>query len=415
MNNKKLLFFTATYPFGKGEAFIENEINYLSDQFDHIFLITNDTTSSEKRSTPSNVTVYRHPYSLNRIQKLKALTKLFSLDFWRELWFVVNVLGVFPTRRIVFTALSSAYKSTVIRRFISTVIGLQKQDTFITYSYWSDDSAVALAMLKSSFPKMKSACRAHRWDVYFNTKMNEYLPYRRLLATNIKRIFFISNHAKAFFISNNRIVKSSSLAISRLGTFPIQRNIVSKSSNTFHLVSCSNLIPRKRVLLLAESLLLIQNASNFTWTHIGDGEERHQLELFIREKIALNPSINVVLKGSIPNQQIRSFYADEQVDLFVNVSSSEGVPVSIMEAMSASIPAIATNVDAVNEIVKNNFNGLLLSPNPTPEEIAGAIIRFMNMPASEREKFKQNAYRFWDENYNAEKNYTDFARQLHDI
>ena len=45
--------------------------------------------------------------------------------------------------------------------------------------------------------------------------------------------------------------------------------------------------------------------------------------------------------GHINNPDLLKLYADSSVDLFLNTSSKEGVPVSIMEAMVRGVPAIA--------------------------------------------------------------------------
>ena len=36
---KQLIFFTESFPYGKGESFIENEIEYLSREFDRIYIL----------------------------------------------------------------------------------------------------------------------------------------------------------------------------------------------------------------------------------------------------------------------------------------------------------------------------------------------------------------------------------------
>ena len=45
--------------------------------------------------------------------------------------------------------------------------------------------------------------------------------------------------------------------------------------------------------------------------------------------------------GEVENKEAKAFFLNNAVDFFINASESEGVPVSIMEAMSASVPAIA--------------------------------------------------------------------------
>ena len=57
---KQLIFFTESFPYGKGESFIENEIEYLSREFDRIYILPKNSSTQEKRSLPENCIVY-HP------------------------------------------------------------------------------------------------------------------------------------------------------------------------------------------------------------------------------------------------------------------------------------------------------------------------------------------------------------------
>ena len=97
------------------------------------------------------------------------------------------------------------------------------------------------------------------------------------------------------------------------------------------------------------------------------------------------------------------------MDLFINVSESEGIPVSIMEAMSSGIPVMATAVGGTPEILKHKVNGIELSENINVEEIAGNIFTFLQYSMEEKQQFRQNAFKTWAENYNAEKNYESFV------
>ena len=90
------------------------------------------------------------------------------------------------------------------------------------------------------------------------------------------------------------------------------------------------------------------------WVHIGDGPERVNIEALISQ--INNPKIKVLLLGQLPNEEVLHYYETHPVDLFINVSSFEGIPVSIMEAMSRGIPVAATPVGGIPEIV-NQDNG----------------------------------------------------------
>jgi glycosyltransferase involved in cell wall biosynthesis len=86
-----------------------------------------------------------------------------------------------------------------------------------------------------------------------------------------------------------------------------------------------------------------------------------------------------------------------------------------MEAMSFGIPVIATAVGGTHEIVNDGYNGFLLSQNPTPQEVADAIIHFYNFSDEEKNHLQQNAYNTWFEEYNAEKNYIEFINDINKL
>ena len=116
------------------------------------------------------------------------------------------------------------------------------------------------------------------------------------------------------------------------------------------------------------------------------------------------------LPGYSAPRDLFQFYKSNAVDVFINVSTFEGTPVSIMEAISYSIPVIATAVGGNKEIVSSR-NGLLLSPSPSPEEIAAALLELQASPELAAQK-KRESYKTWQEKYNADNNFQLFAESL---
>ena len=102
------------------------------------------------------------------------------------------------------------------------------------------------------------------------------------------------------------------------------------------------------------------------------------------------------------------FYTSNPVDIFINTSADEGIPVSIMEALSFGIPIIATRVGGVNEIVDDKINGFLLPSDPEPAMIAEKITEFYFLPDYKKEEMQRYAREKWEKNFNAEKNYQEF-------
>ena len=57
MNDKILFLFTSEFPFGKGENFVGNEIEFLGDAFDKIFVVPLENTNGKQREIPQNASV----------------------------------------------------------------------------------------------------------------------------------------------------------------------------------------------------------------------------------------------------------------------------------------------------------------------------------------------------------------------
>ena len=106
------------------------------------------------------------------------------------------------------------------------------------------------------------------------------------------------------------------------------------------------------------------------------------------------------------------FYKKNQIDVFVNVSDAEGVPVSIMEALSCHIPVVATDVGGVSDMVIHGENGLLLPYKVSIEEIANALFQ---IELFKSEIIRDNAYELFVKRYNAVNNYPQFIRELYQL
>jgi glycosyltransferase involved in cell wall biosynthesis len=113
--------------------------------------------------------------------------------------------------------------------------------------------------------------------------------------------------------------------------------------------------------------------------------------------------------GYLPQAQVMNLYRETGFDVFVNVSDAEGLPVSLMEASSAGIPMVATNVGGSNEIV-NAANGVLLDADPSVDDIAAALLIFHRRAVAG--VYRQRARSYWAKNYHAQVNYNKFGHDL---
>ena len=180
------------------------------------------------------------------------------------------------------------------------------------------------------------------------------------------------------------------------------------------IVTCSNMVEVKRIDRIINTLAEIDEYK-IEWDHYGDGELFDELSLLAKNVLGDKNNITFNFFGRIDNKDILVKYIEEQYDLFINVSESEGLPVSIMEAMSCGIPAIATNVGGTSEIIEEGKNGFLLDEKFVVDELKKYISFYFYLDEEMKIEFRMNAYQAWNNNFNAEKNYKKFFDNLLNI
>jgi glycosyltransferase involved in cell wall biosynthesis len=280
----------------------------------------------------------------------------------------------------------------------------------IFYTYWNNESTYALQSLKEKYG-YKIVSRIHGGDIYEKRREFGYLPLKKQFTHNIDRIYTITQSANDYLIERYGF-KKESIALSRLGVRDLSINTLSSTSNDIHLVSCSFLSEVKRVDKIIEALALLsikQPHVNFKWSHMGDGYLYKELLVLADKKLKGKSNITFTFLGNLKNVEVYEFYKNNNVDLFINVSQSEGVPVSIMEAMSCHIPIIAPNVGGVKDMVTDGQNGRLLSERCEVSEIIEALddIEFYKEP-----NIRENAYQVYIEKYSASLNYNRFITSM---
>ena len=182
-------------------------------------------------------------------------------------------------------------------------------------------------------------------------------------------------------------------------------------SKTRTIVTCSNIVGLKRLDLLIAALSQIDDKS-IHWVHFGDGIQRDSIEQLASKQLSGKSNIQYTFKGSVPVQTILDFYGSVSVDCFINCSDVEGIPVSIMEAMSYGIPCIARNVGGNSEIVFDSVNGFLLPGDCSAAQLAQCIIRVLELKEEERSLVRDRAVETYQTYYNAKKNHTQFWAEI---
>ena len=134
----------------------------------------------------------------------------------------------------------------------------------------------------------------------------------------------------------------------------------------------------------------------------GDGEERVRLEHLIS---ALGLERQVTLLGHVQRQYLPALYAAANV--VVLTSHSEGVPVTLMEAMAMERLVVAPRISGIPELVTDGENGFLYDPNSMDDFLdkLQTVIRCAQFMENVRCAARQQIV----SNFNSRMNLADFA------
>jgi len=398
---KNIVLFTVSYPYGKREQFLETEILYLSKHFSTITIIPT-YIQGLKRDLPENVSV-DDGFASNNSNFLFFLRSLYSVYFYKEL---IERPSIFFSYKKLIKLSSFVGKGVCLYNYIKDVY----DDKNLFYSYWFNGSVFG-SYLYNQDTNIHYLSRAHGSDLYLD--VNEgYLPLRATILKTINKVWCVS-HDGAQYLQDLYKIEKKKVEVARLGTLEQYIQTQSSSDGTFRLVSCSHLTPIKRIEMLVEVLILLAQRNvnkQIEWTHLGGGPLYQKIKSLCQSYDNINLSCRFM--GNMSNQKVFEYYKTNPVDLFINVSSSEGLPVSFMEVFSCGIPVLSIDNGGISEIVDNQ-NGILLSKDTTVESLVTNLHYCLNHKAVLESK-KVHARQTWEKSYNAEINYTNFCRVLDD-
>ena len=408
---KYLILLTRKYPYLSGEPFLENEIKEIASYFDKVCIFPTDACERDKQTRSislDNIDVFT-------VEKKKIKWRHYKYAFWGMLRAFMK--GSCNWQQILdfhFQSMADSLSKHIIKCVHSHYL-FKKEDEVVLYSYWLYVTAKIILNLRDDIQynvkRVVCVSRAHRFDIY--EEKRGHLPFQQQLVESLDKVFPCSENGTVY-LKQRYPQCSDKIETAYLGTYDHGLNRGSEEGDTtFRIVSCSRMTEVKRVDLIIDALKILQRENlKVAWTHLGGGE----LFKHIKERVSRElTKLSIELTGAIKNEDVYRYYQSHHVDLFINVSASEGLPVSIMEAISFGIPVIATNVGGTSEIVLEGMNGNLLNEDFKIEQLAMLIKKYVLMDRQEREQLKLATRDLWKQKFQAVQNYNAFARNLLDI
>lgn len=389
------------------QSFEQTEVIRLAQHFQHVKVVI-FSENQESIKVPQNVEFIKilpPPIKLRHVLfsvNTLLLLKIFFSDFISNIKNMAYLRKSKPRMALLASAIIQA--ETVKQHFRQHPI--PKNAVFL--SLWFSDLALILSILKQKKIILTFFSRAHGRDLFeYREPLTKKLPFRRFMLSNVKKVYSVS-HSGQLYLQKKYPKFATKIHTQYLGTGDFGLNPQINEKQTLTIASCARVRNVKRIHLIAEAVL--QPDIPIKWIHIGDENKQSKSDPTVvlyqefAEKLAQKQNVEHIRAGHLSQREMFELYKSEPIDVFINVSESEGLPVSIMEAASFGIPIIATDVGGTNEIV-NEQTGILLDKDFKTEELAGIIDNFKDSKYNTPE-FRQGVRQFWKNNFSAEKNYT---------
>lgn len=411
MEKKKLVIATETFPYGKGEKpFLIPELEKLAEHFDitvcshankQQFADTENETILDDRIQVVNIDV-----TLGIGKRILYFIKYFlDKDGWLEIRDILSGKEQIINRiyqSVAYYALAMENLSVMKQKGVLT-------DNTIYYSFWCYYYTYSWSKYKKKLRQAKLVTRAHGFDLYNERYSGNRQPFKKIVTKNLDKIFFVSEAGKEYYQRNFDSGIEEKGCVCSLGSKTLEAVEHGKNNAIFTMVSCSNVIPLKRIERIIEALATLEQ-EQIQWIHFGDGEQRNDILQYAEKLLDKKTNIHYEFKGEINNKEILAFYQKNAVDCFITTSSTEGMPVSIMEAMSSRIPIIGTCVGGIPEMIDGN--GILISEKAAIHEVVKAIKDLYYMDREQCNNMKDNSYRIWKEKFCFEDNINFFIEEL---
>jgi glycosyltransferase involved in cell wall biosynthesis len=162
-----------------------------------------------------------------------------------------------------------------------------------------------------------------------------------------------------------------STVVIRNGVEPTDSDADGVPSARRRLVMVGRLQAPKDPLTLVHALATLPERS-FEALLVGDGPDRATVEEEIG-RLGLASAVRLLGERADVPELLRA------ADIFVLSTRSEGLPLSILEAMAAGLPVVASSVGGVPELVLDGQTGMLVPPGD-PDALAAAIERLLEDP-----------------------------------
>ena len=345
---------------GGPATFVPKIAKYFQDELNYEIEIL--TLSDNKNSNIND------DFSVKRIDRnlpiiyrwLKTIFTIYKLAKNKDLIFV-NGLGTETTIANIFL------KKKIIRKIVGDPV-------------W--ERAYSKAKISESFDEFQ--VKNYGFSISFQKKVRSF---------SIKKSDIVvtpSQHLKNFILN---LGFKNKIEIINNGVFIPEENTNIFTNDQINITIVSRLVSHKNIKKIIRAISDLNDPLIYL-NIIGDGPELNQLQKISLES---NNKDNIIFHGKLNRDDINHIFLKS--DIYIQASNYEGLPHSLLEAMSYGIPVLCTPVGECKEILGNEDRGYILDLPVSKNNIKSKIIEIIgekNIANKKGERGKD----FINENYN---------------
>ena len=319
----KVLVTVGIFPpdIGGPATFVPKIAKYFQDELNYEIEIL--TLSDNKNSNIND------DFSVKRIDRnlpiiyrwLKTIFTIYKLGKNKDLIFV-NGLGTEATIANIFL------KKKIIRKIVGDPV-------------W--ERAYSKAKISESFDEFQ--VKNYGFSISLQKKVRSF---------SIKKSDIVvtpSQHLKNFILN---LGFKNKIEIINNGVFIPEENTNIFTNDQINITIVSRLVSHKNIEKIIKAISDL-NSPLINLNIIGDGPELNQLQKISLES---NNKDNIIFHGKLNRDEINHIFLNS--DIYIQASNYEGLPHSLLEAMSYGIPVLCTPVGECKEILGNEDRGYIL-------------------------------------------------------
>ena len=356
---KSILVLTSTFPRWIDDTdppFVMELSRRLVNENIKVDILAPHAKGAKQKEIMHGMTVYRYRY---------------FIDKWEQLTYAGGILANLKKNKLLYFLVPLL----LISQTISIIKLIKKNNYNLIHAHWLIPQGLLAVLVSRVFDKEcpKILCTSHGGDL-FAFQSSLFLKVKKGILSHCDGVTVVSNYMRDIclqIINIDEKLHVCPMGVDLINTFKPVEN-TERDGNTILFVG--RLVEKKGVFVLLDAIkILIQEYPDIGLLIVGDGPEKDNL---VERCENLNIVDSVKFRGALNQEQLPKIYSQATMAVIPSIIDSrndqEGLGLVAIEAMGCGAAVIISALPAVQDIVEDGVNGILVQPG-NAKDLANSI------------------------------------------